>query len=89
MLMVRKEVRAMVESKQGGAVLAEPMTDREFNEKVKKLKARVLRRPFDSGAHRKLMLLYLGAYMFPETEDEQEILEWIDRIKRSVKLNMK
>ena len=83
MLIVRKEVRNMTGIKEG----AKP-EQKDFNEAVGRLKARVLRRPFDSGAHRRLMKLYLDARMFPETEFEQEILEWIDRIKRSVKNNI-
>jgi hypothetical protein len=84
MLVLRKEVKKMTRA---GAVTAEKMRSKEFNEAVEKLRQRVLRRPFDMPAHTKLMNIYLSENMFPEAESEQEILEWLDRIKRNVRLN--
>jgi hypothetical protein len=81
MLTVRKEVRNMTGIKEGAAL------KNEFNDSINKLKERVRRRPFDFAAHTRLMKLYLAENMFPEAESEQEILEWLDRIKRNVRLN--
>lgn len=67
--------------------LVELEKDPEFTARLEKLKKRVQMRPFDFSAHERLSKLYLSKNMFAEAEFEQEILEWLDRIKRSVKLN--
>jgi hypothetical protein len=84
MLTVRKEVRNMTGIKEVAG-----RTKKDFNDAVDKLKERVRRRPFDLAAHTRLMKLYLAENMFPEAESEQEILEWLDRIRRNVRLNIK
>ena len=72
-----------------GCGLAEKEKDPAFLRRVKKIKAWVEKNPFDFDAHHALSVLYLSKNMFAEAEFEQEIMEWLDRIKRSVKLNNK
>jgi hypothetical protein len=70
-----------------GTGLAEKEKDRKFFRRTDKLKACLLKNPYDFDAHDALSRLYLSKNMFAEAEYEQEIMEWLDRISRSVKLN--
>ena len=73
--------------KRGDSSMAEKEQDPKFMRRVKTLKGWLAKHPFDFEAHGTLASLYLSKNMFAEAEYEQEIMEWLDRIKRSVNLN--
>jgi hypothetical protein len=82
-----KEVAGMKIASSAGPDLTEKGKDQKFLRRVNNLKAWVQKKPYDFDAHNALSALYLSKNMFAEAEFEQEIMEWLDRIKRSVKLN--
>ncbi len=72
-----------------GTGLTEKPKDRKFMRRVGALRAWLVRNPYDFEAHSALAGLYLSVNMFAEAESEQEIMEWLDRINRSVKIRHK
>jgi hypothetical protein len=82
----RKRRNTMTITGYGNTALYGAKEQAEFEMEVKKLKARAKHRPYNMIVHRKLEGLYLSRNMFPEAESEQEILEWLCRIKRNVNL---
>jgi len=82
-----KGVKDMQSLKYGSEGLAEKEKDPQFLACLQKLKDRAIRRPYDFRTHEMLSKLYISKNMFAEAEFEQEIMEWLDRIRRSVKLN--
>jgi len=64
---------------------AEKEIDAKFLSRLKKMKKWVHENPYDFEAHETLGALYLSARMYQEAEAEQEILEWLDRIRRMVR----
>jgi DNA-binding SARP family transcriptional activator len=87
MLEEGKEVSAMESFTKAVESLAEKSQDEAFKKRVKKLKKWVKKNPYDFEAHSTLAGLYLSMNMFAEAELEQEIMEWLDRIDRSVRIN--
>ncbi len=71
--------------KKNSTATAEKEIDEKFLSRLKKLKKWVHANPYDIEAHETLSALYLSKRMYSEAEAEQEILEWLDRIKRIVR----